>query len=144
MADQIKKKLRLRIVTPETVKDELDADMVIMRCNTGDLGVLPDHDTLSAVLDYGVLRIFDEGTEKRMAVFGGLAQIKQNVVTLLVNSAQWPGEINRVQVENEIHDAQRRLQEETDDVNLQKDSVNLRRSLVQLEVSSYPLINKPE
>jgi len=138
------KKIHLRVVTPDAVKAELSADMVIMRCNTGDMGVLPGHEACSAVLDYGVLRIMNEGSEeRRMAVFGGVAQIRDDVVSILANSAEWPEDIDHAKVEAARDAAQRRLQEETDDMDIARDQVLLRRSLVQLEVSTYSTLNKP-
>jgi F-type H+-transporting ATPase subunit epsilon len=134
-------KLRLRVATPENVKFDEDADMVIMRCITGDMGILPNHQACSAILDFGVLRIMcGNAEERRMAVFGGMAQIRDNVVTVLANDAQWPEDIDISQVEAEREKAQRRLQESADDLRIQKDQVVLRRTLVQIEVSSYPIL----
>jgi F-type H+-transporting ATPase subunit epsilon len=134
-------KLRLRVATPENVKFDEDADMVIMRCITGDIGILPNHEACSAILDFGVLRIMSgNAEERRMAVFGGMAQIRDNVVTVLANDAQWPEDIDISLVEAEREKAQRRVQENADDLQIQKDQVVLRRTLVQIEVSSYPIL----
>ena len=134
--------LQLRIITPEGAKFDESADMVIMRCTTGDMGILPGHEACSAILGYGALRIFSGEAERRMAVFGGIVQVRDNVVTLLTESAQWPEDIDRAQAEAEREQAQRRLQESTDDVEMQKYQVAMRRTLVQIEVSAYPLISK--
>jgi len=137
-----KEKLHLKVATPQNVKFDEDADMVIMRCITGDIGILPKHEPCSAILDYGVLRIIDNGEERRMAVFGGIAQVLDNVVTVLANDAQWPDDIDRAMVEAERERAERRMQEEMDALELQKEQVSMRRTLVQIEVSSYPLISR--
>ena len=137
-------KLRLRVATPENVKYDKDAEMVIMRCITGDMGILPRHEACSAILDYGVLRIFNEGEERRMAVFGGIAQVLDNVVTILANDAQWPEDIDLALAESERDRTARLLLDNADDLEIQKEQVNLRRSLVQIEVSAYPLISRTE
>jgi len=137
-------KLRLRVATPENIKFDGDADMVVLRCITGDMGILPNHEAYSAILDYGVLRILLEGYERRMAVFGGLAQIHDNVVTVLANDAQWPEDIDIALVEAEREQATRNLQESVDALSIQRDQVAVRRTLVQIEVSTYPLINRAE
>jgi len=136
-------KLRLRVITPESVKYDESADMVIMRCTTGDMGILPRHEACSAILDFGVLRILNEGTERRMAVLGGIAQVRDSTVTILANGAQWPEEIDRAYAEAELEEAERRLRE-GGDVKIQRDQVAMRRTLVQIEVSAYPLISKVE
>jgi len=133
-------KLHLRVATPENVKIDDVADMVIMRCITGDIGILPNHEACSAILDVGILRIINDDTERRMAVFGGMAQVRDNVITVLANDAQWPQDIDIALVEAEQEKIQRRIQESVDDLQIQKEQVLMRRTLVQIDVSSYPIL----
>ncbi|MCL2002375.1 MAG: ATP synthase F1 subunit epsilon [Oscillospiraceae bacterium] len=134
-------KLRLRIVTREGVKLDDECDMVVARCSTGDMGVLPRHAECSAVLDYGALRVINDGTERKIAVFAGVMQIKDDVVTILTNEAQFPEDIDRARADADLDYFSLRVQEEEDDVELQKHQAKIRRTLVRIEVSSYPLIN---
>jgi len=138
------KKMRLRIITPAQIKVDEDADMVIMRCTTGDMGVLPGHEPHAAALTYGILRIINGGVERRIAVYGGLAAIQDNVLTILTNDAEWPEDVDRARAEADREQVERRLQERVDDIEIQHDQVLLRRALVQIEVSSYTLANKDE
>ena len=138
------KKLNLKITTPDSVKYDDKAEMVIMRCITGDMGVLADHEATSAILDYGVLRIINNEEERRMAVFGGIAQIGENKLTILANDAQWPEDIDVAFVEAERDRVERRSQEALDDLDIQRDQILMRRTLVQMEVSTFPLISKVE
>ena len=133
-------KLRLRIATPENIKFDENVDMIIMRCITGDMGIQPNHEAYSTILDFGILRFIKDDTERRMAVFGGMAQVRDNVVNILANDAQWPEDIDVSLVEAERDKAIRRLQESVDDLQIQKDQVLMRRTLVQIEVSSYPIL----
>ena len=136
------RKLNLRITTPDNVKYDDDAEMIIMRCITGDMGILADHEPTSAILDYGVLRIFKENEERRIAIFGGIAQVGDNKVTILANDAQWPEDIDLAIVEAERDRIERRSQEDLDDLTIQRDQVLMRRTLVQMEVSTFPLISR--
>jgi len=137
-------KLRLRVTTPEKVKYDDEAEMVIMRCISGDMGVLPHHEACSAILDYGVLRIMNDGSERRMGVYGGIAQICDNLVTILANDAEWPEDIDIAFARAERERMENQMQESVDDLDIQRDQVLMRRTLVQMEVSSYPLINGTE
>ena len=137
-----KRKLHLRIATPDNIKYDDDAEMVIMRCITGDMGILANHEATSAILDYGVLRIINNEEERRMAVFGGVAQVGDNKVTILANDAQWPEDIDMAFVEAERDRMERRSQESRDDLALQRDQVIMRRTLVQMEVSTFPLVSR--
>jgi len=138
------RKLHLRITTPENVKYDEEAEMVIMRCITGDMGIMADHEATSAILDYGVLRILNNDEERRMAVFGGIAQVGDNKVTILANDAQWPEDIDMAFVEAERDRMARRTQESEDDLAIQRDQVLMRRTLVQMEVSTFPLISRTD
>ncbi|MCL2030471.1 MAG: ATP synthase F1 subunit epsilon [Oscillospiraceae bacterium] len=142
MAEETKQ-VRLRIITPEEIKVDERAAMIIMRCTTGDMGILPGHEARSAVLDYGVLRILNPDGERRIAVFGGLAEVRDDVVTVLANAAEWPEDIDRARAEADRELAERRLQETQDDLEVRSNQAVLRRSLVQIEVSSYPLLSVP-
>ena len=137
-------KFNLRIATPDNVKYDEDAEMVILRCITGDMGIMANHEATSAILDYGVLRIINGEVERKMAVFGGIAQIGDNKVTILANDAQWPEDIDVAFVEAERERMERRSQESQDDLTIQRDQILMRRTLVQMEVSTFPLISRTE
>ena len=139
-----KKKIRLRIVTPAKVKVDEPADMIIMRCTSGDMGILPGHEPRSAVLDYAPLRILGGGYERHIAVYGGLAVIENDVLTILTDDAEWPEEIDLAQARADRERAEQRIQDIEDDKELQYDQVLLRRALVQIEVSSYTLTQGDE
>jgi len=93
MAD---KKLELRVIAPTASADKslasykkgVNVDMVIMRCTTGDLGVLPGRTPCSMVLGKGDLRVFNDGNEKRMEIDGGIASVGNDVVTILTDSVK--------------------------------------------------------
>ena len=135
------KKFRLRVVTPREIKIDENVEMVIMRCTTGDMGILPRHEPYSAVLNYGPLRVLNNGKERRIAVFGGLAEVQNNVLTVLTSGAEWPEDIDRSRAMADLEQYERRLQEQVEDIEIRDDQVLLRRALVRLEVSSYPLVN---
>jgi len=137
-------KFNLRIATPDNVKYDEEADMVILRCITGDMGIMANHEATSAILDYGVLRIINGETERKMAVFGGIAQVGDNKVTILANDAQWPEDIDVAFVEAERERMERRSQESADDLTIQRDQILMRRTLVQMEVSTFPLISRTD
>ena len=98
-----------------------------------------------ADMDKAVRRIREAIEDsRRIAVYGGLAEIRDDVLTILTQDAEWPREINLVRAREDREHAQRRLREKTDDMELQYDQVRLRRALVQLEVGSYTLAEEDE
>ncbi len=131
------KKIDLTIITPRGVKFVEKADMVIMRCIDGDLGVLPGHAPVSAVLGDGILRIFNNGIEKKLAVFGGIAKIANKSVKIFSTIAQRPEEIDRERAERDRQEAEAAMREESEEIRIQSLQVLLRRSLVRIEVSLH-------
>ena len=138
-----KEKLRLKIITPDHTKFDDEAELVIVRTIEGEIGFMANHMACSSVLDYGAVRIFNDDVERRIAVFGGISQMRDNILTVLANDAQWPEDIDLALVEAEREQTERRLRESVDDLDLQRDQVLMRRTLVQIEVSAYPLISPP-
>lgn len=131
------KKLDLIITTPRGVKFKEKADMVVMRCIDGDLGVLYGHAPVSAPLGDGILRVYNDGTEKKYAVFGGIAEIENNIVKIFSTIAQRPEEIDLERAERDRKEAEATIMEETEEVKIHSLKVLLRRSLVRIEVSLH-------
>ena len=65
------------------------ADMIIVPCTTGELGILYDRVPCSMVLKQGAVRILENDTEFRLKIDGGIATVGKNVVTVLSNSVEW-------------------------------------------------------
>lgn len=134
MADAVAdKKIELRVITMKATgggdnyKCYGPVDMAIMRCTTGDLGILPGREDISAVLnDYGTLRILTESSESRMIVYGGIVQLKNGVLTILTEQAEWPEEINQSIAEKDLSDAE-----------AAGDRLAARKAALQIEVSGY-------
>ncbi|NLK39810.1 MAG: ATP synthase F1 subunit epsilon [Clostridiales bacterium] len=135
------KKLLLRIITPRGKKVEQKADMLVMRCVGGDVGILPNHMPLSSPISDGILRIINGKEEQKMALFGGVVEVKNNIVTILTSIAQRPEEIDLARAEHDRKQYEQLMQERSSDLKMQSYSVLLRRALVRIEVSSEPIIS---
>jgi F-type H+-transporting ATPase subunit epsilon len=134
-----KKKVNLRIVTPRGVKIQDTADMIVMRCIDGDMGILPGHEPISAALGDGILRIIDaDKAEQKIAVFGGFAVVENDTVNIVTSIAQRPGEIDLLRAEADRQQMLMLMQEKSDDLKMQSYQVLLRRALVRIEVNYHP------
>lgn len=131
------KKINLTITTPRGVKFVEKADMVIMRCIDGDMGVLPGHAPVSTTLGDGILRIINNGMEKKLAVFGGIAEIEDKTVNIFSTIAQRPEEIDLERAERDRREAEETLREELEEHQIRKLQVLLHHSLVRIEVSTH-------
>jgi len=88
------KKLELRIIAPGMKLEKEPpkvADMIIVPCTTGELGILTGRLPCSMVLKKGAVRIVDNNVEMRINIDGGIATVSKDVVTVLSNSVEWAG-----------------------------------------------------
>jgi F-type H+-transporting ATPase subunit epsilon len=100
---------RLRIVTPERALLDEDVEEVIAPGSAGEFGVLPDHITFLTVLAPGRL-VYRSGTRRHvLAIFGGYAEVADNVMTVLAEGAERAAEINAEQARRAAHEAEEAL-----------------------------------
>jgi len=87
--------LHLKVVTPTRVVVEADVDEVSLQGALGVLGILPGHAPLLAALRIGELSYHvAAGGTKRLAAEAGFVEVANDLVTVLVDGAQRPEEID--------------------------------------------------
>jgi F-type H+-transporting ATPase subunit epsilon len=87
-------RLHLKVVTPVRVVVEADADEVTLPGALGALGILPGHAPLLVTLGIGELSYRTATREHYIAVQRGFAEVAADVVTVLADVAELPGEID--------------------------------------------------
>ena len=101
--------LILKVISPgETVLDET-VDEVILPSSTGQLGILTNHAPLTTVLDIGVLRFKTNNQWQAIALMGGVAEVEENEVTVLVNSAIAGSKVDAAAARKEVEAAEKHL-----------------------------------
>jgi F-type H+-transporting ATPase subunit epsilon len=90
MADTI----RLRIVTPERQLFDEEVEEVTAPGAVGEFGALPNHVTFLSALQPGRLLYKQNGQSHMLVVGGGFAEISDNVMTILADSAELINEID--------------------------------------------------
>jgi F-type H+-transporting ATPase subunit epsilon len=129
-------KLSLKIVTPSRIMFDGEADMVIMRTKSGDVGILHGHQPMVTVLDYGVMKIQNAGEEDKVAtVFGGFAEINSEGMSILTDVAEWADEIDVARAEAAKERAERRLANPDKNTDTAKAELALRRAITRLGIS---------
>ena len=79
---------RLRIVTPERLLLDEQVEEVVAPGATGEFGVLPDHIAFLTTLAPGRLVYKAGGQRHVLAIFGGYAEVSDNVMTVLADGAE--------------------------------------------------------
>ncbi|MFQ5457613.1 MAG: F0F1 ATP synthase subunit epsilon [Myxococcota bacterium] len=105
--------LQLEIVTPERRVAEEDVTELIAPGLLGEFGVLGGHEPFVTALRSGVLqyRSAEGGARRTLAISGGFAEVAEDRVTLLVETCEEAGEIDRARAETARDRAAGRLKE---------------------------------
>jgi len=101
--------LQLQVVTPERRVVEAEADSVELPGADGYLGILPGHTTLVTLLKTGVLSYKRGGAREAYAVSAGLAEIADDKVSVLADSAQAASDIDAVAAERDRTEAEKEM-----------------------------------
>lgn len=129
--------LRLRIVTPERQLLDEEVDEVTAPGTVGEFGVLPNHVTFLSSLQPGRLLYKQHGQTHALVVGGGFAEVSDNVMTVLADSAEFAHEINveRARAALQKADAELKILEVTDPAFAAANTARL-RAQARIEVAS--------
>jgi F-type H+-transporting ATPase subunit epsilon len=106
------RQLFCRVITPESMVFDGEAERVIVRIADGDLGVLADHAPVVSTAEIGAVRI-KQGEETRVfATSDGFFKVSENLVLVLVEEAVEAEEIDVAAAENRIEEIERERSEE--------------------------------
>nr|AWX53385.1 AtpE [Ulothrix zonata] len=102
--------LQICILTPDRVFWNQEAEEIILPTNTGQMGVLTNHAPIITALDIGIMSIRTQKEWTSVALMGGFALVKQNQVTVLVNSAESKETIDSSKAEQAFLEAKEQLE----------------------------------
>ena len=83
--------LTVQIVTPDGLVYDHHASFVSVRTLDGEMGILPRHENMIAVLavdEVKVKRVDDENHVNWIAVNGGVIEVANGVITIVADSAE--------------------------------------------------------
>jgi F-type H+-transporting ATPase subunit epsilon len=127
--------LHVEVVTAEREIYSGEADMVVAKGTEGMLGILPRHAALLTTLAIGEMRIKLGGAEEPLFVAGGFLEVRDNVVTVLADTAEHAEEIDEARAEEARRRAQERLEQATSDVERAEMLGALERAINRIKVA---------
>jgi F-type H+-transporting ATPase subunit epsilon len=129
-------RLTLELATPTRMVVAETVDEVVVPGSVGYFGVLPGHAPLLATLGIGELTYRIGREERQVAVAGGFAEVRNDKVIVLADTAELPQDIDRARAERARDRAEQRLsgraQDETD---YARAAAALARALMRIQVS---------
>ncbi|MBR4864585.1 MAG: ATP synthase F1 subunit epsilon [Oscillospiraceae bacterium] len=84
----------LRIVTPDGVRFDGDAEELIVRTTSGDIGIMAGHINYVAPLGMGQATVLAEGNKRYGACIGGMVSVVDGAVTLVATTFEWSEDID--------------------------------------------------
>lgn len=108
-------KLNFALVSPEREVFHGDVDQVVVPGSEGEFGVLPNHAPVMSVITPGTLRVLNDGSERRIFVNGGFADVTPEGLTVLAEEAIDLTAINAAEIEQQLKDAQDDLRDANSD-----------------------------
>ncbi|KAF1305475.1 F0F1 ATP synthase subunit epsilon [Enterococcus saccharolyticus] len=139
----MEKYLTINIVTPNGVVYDHHATLIVVKTLDGELGILPNHAPIIAPLAIDELRVTRIDSETHIdwvAVNGGVMEVRDNIVTVIADSAEREREIDLSRAERAKQRAEHLILEakEHDDVDeLRRATVALHRAINRINVSKH-------
>jgi F-type H+-transporting ATPase subunit epsilon len=132
--------LHLELATPTRLAVSEEVDEVVAPGVEGYFGVLAGHAAFLTTLAAGELTYRQGRQERYLAVNGGFAEVRDDKVIILADTAERPEEIDRERAERARERAERRLSGRSqDDIDFARASAALARALARLQVASRPI-----
>jgi F-type H+-transporting ATPase subunit epsilon len=108
-------RLTLEIATPTRLVVTETVDEIVIPGSEGYFGVLPGHAPFLTTLGIGELMYRVGRDEHHLAVAGGFAEVRNDKVIVLADTAERPAEIDRTRAERAHERAERRLSGRADE-----------------------------
>ena len=98
--------LNLKVIAPDRTVWEDQVEEIVLPSTTGQLGILSGHAPLITAVGIGVMRVRPGKEWQTIALMGGFAEVENDEVKVLVNSAEMGDSIDLESARSELESAQ--------------------------------------
>lgn len=127
----------LKIVTPDGLIYDGNAERLIVRSTTGDLAIMARHINYVTPLGMGKATVIANGKRREAACIGGMLSVVDGAVTLVPTTFEWADNIDVNRAEASLHRAEDVLHNKNaTDTDLRLAEARLHRALVRKSVAS--------
>ena len=128
----------LKIVTPDGLIFDGEAEELIVRSSTGDVAILAKHVNYVTSLGMGRAVVIANGQRRTAACIGGMLSVVDGNVTLVPTTFEWADDIDVDRVEASLQRADKVLKnKDASNTDIQLAEARLHRALVRKSVASY-------
>ena len=129
----------LKIVTPDGLIFDGEAEKIIVRTTNGDMAMLARHINCVAPLGMGRATVVDAAGNRRYAAcIGGMLSVQNGEVSLVPTTFEWAESIDEARAQLSLERAEKVLNDkEASATDLKLAEARLHRALVRKSVASY-------
>ena len=128
----------LKIVTPDGLIFDGQAEELIVRASTGDVAILARHVNYVTSLGMGRAVVIADGQRRTAACIGGMLSVVDGEVTLVPTTFEWADQIDLGRAEVSYQRADKVLKDkDSTATDLALAEARLHRALVRKSVASY-------
>jgi len=121
------RQLFCRLITPQKVIYDGEADLVVVRIADGDIGVMRDHAPIVSTVEPREVRITQDDERYVFATSDGFFKMSENLVQILVEEAIPPDEIDVEEAESRVEKAENELSEVSDEEDGERQRAEIER-----------------
>ncbi|MDQ0232116.1 F0F1 ATP synthase subunit epsilon [Metabacillus malikii] len=129
------KTVLVNVVTPDGPVYDADVEMVSVKAQSGELGILPGHIPMVAPLEIGAVRLKQGSSTELVAVSGGFIEVRPDKVTILAQTAEKAENIDVHRAAEAKRRAEERLTHKSDEIDFKRAELALRRAINRLNVT---------
>ena len=127
----------LKIVTPDGLIYDGEAEELIVRSSTGDVAILARHVNYVTSLGMGRAVVIAGGQRRTAACIGGMLSVVDGSVTLVPTTFEWADDIDIERVEASLQRADKVLKnKDASNTDIQLAEARLHRALVRKSVAT--------
>ena len=116
-------KIEINIITPTTTFEYTNVDYLRAPSTEGLFGVLPGHISSIIALDIGEVKITTNNKSLYFATSGGFADISNNKVVLVLETAEESSKIDSKRAKESLHRSQKYLDDKSNNLDRAFDSI---------------------
>ncbi len=122
----------IKIITPDRVFYEGQADMAEFNTVEGEVGIYKNHIPMTMIIKPGILCITDGDDQKIAALHAGFVEVLPEQITILAEIIEWPNEIDAGRAEAAKERAEKRIREKDPKTDMARAETALQRSLARI------------
>ena len=129
--------ISLEIITPEKVFFKGDVDWINVNILKSKEQILPNHIPFASGILPSVLKLKQKAAVKEAAITGGFLEFSDNKALLIVDSAEWPEEIDITRAKAALDRAKKKIHAKGDSNDIKRAKMAILRATARIKAADF-------